>query len=289
MKSVGRPSRKKSTTQSIYSEGVRIKTEDDDPRFSNSLARGLAVLRAFRVDATLLGNLEIAEITGLAKSTISRMTYTLTELGYLRFVEEHTKYELAAGVVGLAHPYLVSQPLPHLARPRMEELAVRSRVNVGLGVLEGFSVVYLEYAFGRVDRQVLQRPGFRVPLARTAMGRACLGGMRTDLRARVMEDLASYYQKGWPSLRRELQDAIEQVETRGYCMAIGALDPAGIAVGVPYLSPDGRTVMAFNAQSLRHLHSEKKMMEAGESLVALAAELRFALNDARVGPSLGRQ
>jgi DNA-binding IclR family transcriptional regulator len=279
---VGRQKRKKAITPSAFLEGVRIKTEDDDPRFSNALARGLAILRAFSVDGALLGNLEIAEITGLAKSTVSRLTYTLTDLGYLRLIEEHEKYELAAGVIGLAHPYLVSQPLPHIARPRMEEFAVRTRLNVGLGVLEGLSVVYLEYAFGRVDPQVLQRPGFRVPLARTAMGRACLGGMRSDLRVRLMEDLASYYQKSWPPLRRELQAAVEQVETRGYCMAIGALDPAGIAVGVPILSRDGRTIMAFNAQSLRHLHSEEKMMEAGESLVALAADMRAALNDSRL-------
>jgi DNA-binding IclR family transcriptional regulator len=276
-KSLGRPNRKKATTQSIYSEGVPIKTEDEDPRFSNALARGLAILRAFSVDGALLGNLEIAEITGLPKSTVSRLTYTLTELGYLRLVEEHTKYELAAGVVGLAHPYLVSQPLPHIARPRMEALAAQTRLNIGLGVLEGFSVIYLEYAFGRADPQVLQRPGFRVPLARTAMGRACLGGMRSDLRARLIDDLAAYYKNGWPTLRRELQEAVEQVETRGYCMAIGALDPAGIAVGVPFVSADGRNIMAFNAQSLRHIHSEKKLMEAGESLVELAAEMRSQL------------
>ena len=286
---MGRPFRKKNTTHSLFSEGHRIKTEDDDPRFSNALARGLAILRAFSIDASLLGNLEIAERTGLPKSTVSRLTYTLTELGYLRLVEEHTKYELAAGVLGLAHPYLVSQPLPHVARPRMEELAVRSKVNVGLGVLEGLSVVYLEYAYGRVDPQLLQRPGFRVPLVRTAMGRACLAGIRSDLRAGLMEELAEYYGDSWNSLRREVQDAIEQVESRGYCMAVGALDPAGIAVGVPYLSSDGRTIMAFNAQSLRHLHSEKKMMEAGKSLVALAAEMRIALSDARRRAATGKQ
>jgi DNA-binding IclR family transcriptional regulator len=272
----------------MFAEGVRIKTEDDDPRFSNALARGLAILRAFSVDAALLGNLEISEITGLPKSTVSRLTYTLTELGYLRLVEEHTKYELAAGVVGLAHPYLVAQPLPHLARTKMEELAERTRLNIGLGVLEGFSVVYLEYAYGRADPQVLQQPGFRVPLARTAMGRACLAGLRSDARARLMEGLASYYQNSWGPLRRDLQDAIKQVETRGYCMAVGALDPEGIAVGVPFVSRDGRTVMAFNAQSMRHLVTEKEMMQAGDSLAAMAAELRVAVNGPKMRTSLGR-
>ena len=62
-------------------------------------ASGLAILRAFHVDLKLLGNLEIAEITGLPKSTISRLTYTLTQLGYLRYREEFGKYELAASLL----------------------------------------------------------------------------------------------------------------------------------------------------------------------------------------------
>ncbi len=50
-----------------YSEGIQIKTEDADPRFNNALARGLAILRAFQLDRRLLGNRELAEISGLAR------------------------------------------------------------------------------------------------------------------------------------------------------------------------------------------------------------------------------
>src|SRR5262245_57519678 len=101
----GRPRRGDKVAVPDYSEGTQIKTEDPDPRFNNVLARGLAVMRAFQIDRTLLGNLELAQITGLARPTVSRLTFTLTHLGYLRYREEFGKYELAAGVVGLAYPY----------------------------------------------------------------------------------------------------------------------------------------------------------------------------------------
>ena len=48
-----------------------------------ALARGLSVLRSFRQGDRFLGNQEIAERTGLAKATVSRLTHTLTVLGYL--------------------------------------------------------------------------------------------------------------------------------------------------------------------------------------------------------------
>ena len=88
----------------------------DDPDFVNALARGLAILRAFQLDEPLMGNVELAEATGLPKSTISRLSFTLTQLGYLRYREEYGKYELAAGVVALAYPYIARLTVPTIAR-----------------------------------------------------------------------------------------------------------------------------------------------------------------------------
>ena len=58
------------------------------PDFITALARGLDVLRCFRSEPKTLGNQELARLTGLPKPTISRITFTLTELGYLRYLAE---------------------------------------------------------------------------------------------------------------------------------------------------------------------------------------------------------
>ena len=117
---MGQPTRKHKPILPDDGEGIQIKTDDDDPRFNNALARGLAIRRAFQLDQKLLGNVELAETTALPKSTISRLTFTLTQLGYLRYREEFGKYELAAGVVGLAYPYLANMALPAIARPLIQ-------------------------------------------------------------------------------------------------------------------------------------------------------------------------
>lgn len=286
---MGRPTRKDKPILPDYGEGIQIKTEDEDPRFNNALARGLAILRAFQLDQTLLGNVELAETTGLPKSTISRLTFTLTQLGYLRYREEFGKYELAAGVVGLAYPYLANMALPAIARPLMEDLAARSRTNIGLGVHEGMSILYLEYALGEANPNRRQRVGFRVPLVRTAMGRTCIGAMHSEERKRLYAELASYYRREWPALLEELDDAVAQVETRGYCVAAGTFQRSTNSVAVPFVHNDGRTLMALNSQGSAQLLTQAVMERNGRRLLEMAAEIRKRLAAAPTTPSLGRR
>lgn len=286
---VGRPSRKDKPVLPDYSEGIQIKTEDDDPRFNNAVARGLAVLRAFQFDRQLLGNIELAQLTGLPKPTVSRLTYTLTQLGYLRYREEFGKYELAAGVVTLAYPYLVNMPVPTIARPLMEDLAEKTKTNIGLGVHEGLSILYLEYALGEPNPNRRQRVGFRVPLIRTAMGRACIAGMQPQQRQRLYDELREHYRKEWPQLQQELEDAVEQVDRQGYCIAAGTFQPTTNSVAVPFIHGEGRTLMAFNSQGSAAVQSRAVMDRNGKRLVEMASEVRRRLAAQPPTPSFGRR
>jgi len=286
---VGRPSRQDKPVLPDYAEGIQIKTEDDDPRFNNAVARGLAILRTFQFDRKLLGNVEIAQATGLPKPTVSRLTYTLTQLGYLRYLPEFGKYELAAGVVSLAYPYLVNMPTPTIARPLMEALAEKTRTNVGLGVHEGLSILYLEYALGEVNPNRRQRVGFRVPLVRTAMGRACIAAMQANERERLYNELKDHYRKEWPQLRAELEDAVEQVDRRGFCIAAGTFLKTTNSVAVPFVHTDGRTLMAFNSQGNAAAQTQAVMERNGKRLLELAAQVRQRLAAEPATPSLGRR
>ena len=75
-----------------------IPQHKEDRHFVTALARGLDVLASFRSFETRLGNAELAQRCGLPKSTVSRLTHTLTELGYLRLDPEQAKYQLGAAV-----------------------------------------------------------------------------------------------------------------------------------------------------------------------------------------------
>lgn len=267
-----------------YAEGIQILVDDPDPRFNTALARGLALLRAFDIDNPLLGNQELADLTGVPKSTVSRLSFTLTRLGYLRHRSDVDKYELAAGVVGLAYPYLAQQTAPVLARPLMLAMASATRTNIGLGVAEGLSVLYLEYALGEREPNRRQRAGFRVPLIRTSMGRACIAALDTRRRSELYDELREVYPREWPVLKGQLDDACEQVALQGFCIASGSFQRQTTAVAVPFVSVDGRTVMAFNSQAGSRWQTPARARANGERLLKLAAAVRGQLQVSAAPP-----
>lgn len=287
---MGRPIRKERlASYPSWSEELTIKTDDEDPRFNNILARGLAVLRAFDRQEQLLGNAELAERTNVPKATISRLTFTLAQLGYLSYRPDFGKYELAPGVVALAYPYLVSHIVPPIARPLMHALANETRTNVGFGIQEGLSVIYLEYEIGEPDPSRRHRVGFRVPLVRTGIGRACYAALPPEERQAILEQVREHYPKEWKQLSAELEDAAAQVERRGYCIAAGTLTPRVNSVAVPFVYGERRKIMAFNSQGPKQIQTVALMAKTGARLLDLAAEVRRQIITAEMTPGFVRR
>src|SRR5947208_1087739 len=75
-----------------------------DRKFVTALGRGLDVLRCFGPRDRWLANQEIAARTGLARPTVSRLVYTLTQLGFLRPAHRPPKYALGRAVSSVATP-----------------------------------------------------------------------------------------------------------------------------------------------------------------------------------------
>src|SRR4029078_9885308 len=106
---------------------------EGDRQFATTLARGLEVLRCFTPLEQMLGNKEISVRTGLPKPTVSRLTYTLTKLGYLRHNMRLGKYQLGSAVLSIGYPLLASLYIPQVARPLMKELADHCNGSVSSG------------------------------------------------------------------------------------------------------------------------------------------------------------
>src|SRR5690349_11044042 len=78
---------------------------------NRSLERGIEILRAFRPGVDTIGNGEIAERTGLPRSTVSRLTKTLVEFGMLDEVRAERSYRLAASVLSFGHAVRMGSPV----------------------------------------------------------------------------------------------------------------------------------------------------------------------------------
>src|SRR5258708_19934418 len=102
--------------------------------FVVAVSGGLDVWRAFHPNDGLLGNQEIAARTNLPKPTVSRLTYTLTKLGYLTPVPRFEKYQLAPSAMALGYAALANLGVRHLSEAYREEVM---RETGGAGAVGG--------------------------------------------------------------------------------------------------------------------------------------------------------
>ena len=237
-----------------------------------SLSRGFAILRAFERSAIYLGNAEISQRTGIPKATVSRLTGALCRLGYLSFSKEFRKYSISPGILDLAYQVFMTHDLHVIARPLMQRLAEETQSTVGLAVQDGSSVVYLEYAKTRTQTRDVAI-GYRLPIARTVLGRSCLAAMQPEARDRLMREIRRSAKRGeWPELERRIMAGVESVWKQGFCVGGGEINPANRAVGTPCVH-SGR-IYAFNCVGPVFEFSHERMSnEIGPGLVRLVRDL----------------
>lgn len=204
-----------------------------DRHFVTALARGLDVLSCFRSSDKLLGNQDIAKRCGLPKSTISRLTYTLTRLGYLHYSEEVGKYRLGMATLALGSAMLARLDVRQIARPLMQELADFSDCMVSLGTRDRLNMIYLANCRSKSALTLSLDVGSRIPLATTAMGRAYLEVIEESERNGLMERIRELDEAAWAGIRAGIENSLRQYRKLGCCCSFGEWqkDVNGIAVG----------------------------------------------------------
>jgi len=217
-----------------------------DRKFVIALARGLEILRAFRVRDGFLGNNEIAERTGLPRPTVTRLTYTLRELGYLTHVPRLGKYQLAPSAITLGYSALANLGIRQVARAHMDRAADMLAAPVALGVIDRNRALYLDISRGSSTFTVQLEIGSRIPLATTAMGWALIAAMAPPEREALYGRLAQRHGKEWPKLRRCIDRALDDYQAFGFVCCIGKWRTDINAVGVPLVAADGSGIYGFN-------------------------------------------
>lgn len=205
-----------------------------DRHFVTALARGLDVLSCFRSSDRMLGNQDIAKRCGLPKSTISRLTYTLTRLGYLHYSEEVGKYRLGMATLALGSAMLARLDVRQIARPLMQELADFSDCMVSLGTRDRLSMIFLANCRSKSALTLSLDVGSRIPLATTAMGRAYLELIEESERNDLMERMRELDEAAWPGIRAAIENSLRQYRKLGCCCSFGEWQKDVNAIGVAF-------------------------------------------------------
>jgi DNA-binding IclR family transcriptional regulator len=244
----------------------------EDKQFATTLARGLEVLRCFTPEMPVLGNKELSMRTGLPRATISRFTYTLQRLGYLRVAPNQQKFQLGSAVLSLGWPLLATMYIRQLARPLMQELATEVGGAVAMGIRDRLNIVYVEasrsqsvYAPPHTDT------GYAHPIAATSIGRAYLAACDQRTRSMIMNEIQVKTPDAWKRYRASIEKSLDEFLRLGFCTSSDFFRPNIRGVAVPLRRTIDGEIYVMNcavyADSVSHKQLETSV---GPKLLAMS-------------------
>lgn len=254
-----------------------------DRHFVTALARGLEVLSVFGPQDRVLGNQELARRSKLPKSTVSRLTYTLTRLGYLDQVHDArgiAAYRLGSRVLALGGALLQGLDVRSIARPLMQELANETSTMVALGTPDRHSMIYIEACRSEIATTITLHlnVGSRIPMVATAMGRAYLAICSASEREALLKPVRERHPAQWPQLEAGLRRALDNQARHGCCTSfaewqgeVNAIAVGFRIAGQPPMAVSCGGPVARNSEDYLMQVVRPKMLAMAQRLQALGA------------------
>jgi DNA-binding IclR family transcriptional regulator len=199
---------------------VPASAKETDRAFVVALARGLDVLNCFQGGDTALTARDIARRCKLSEPILARLTHTLTVLGYLQYDAQAAAYRLGTASITLAGVNLTQHDVRRMAQPWMEALAEFSRADVALAVRDRMNLVCIHVCRSRAAVTMSLDIGSRMPLARSAMGRAYLSAAPMAERNDLLLRLRDADEYTWSRTSAVIDAAAKEYFSAGFCIAL---------------------------------------------------------------------
>jgi DNA-binding IclR family transcriptional regulator len=209
------------------------------------LSKGFAILGALRTAETGLTRPQLARRTGLPMTTVLRLANELRAVGALE-LDDHGTYRLGGWLWELGTLAASRTTLREIALPYMQDLYEATHENVQLAVLDGFDALFVERIRGPKSVAILSRPGSRLPLHATGVGKVLLAYAPADfideVIARGLPEMTPQTITDGDALRRNLAE----VRERGYSSTRDEMTVGAVSVGAAIFGPDEHVVGAVS-------------------------------------------
>jgi IclR family acetate operon transcriptional repressor len=142
-----------------------------------SLVRALKIVNRIALADDGISLTELAHQVGLSRSTAHRLLTTLEQERYVHFDGERRLWSVGMQAFSAGNAFLKTRSLVGTARPHMRMLMNESEETVNVAVMDNDEAIYLSQVECRQMMRAFARPGTRVPLHCSGVGKALLAAM----------------------------------------------------------------------------------------------------------------
>jgi DNA-binding IclR family transcriptional regulator len=245
------------------------------------VSRAFDVLRCFEGHEARLGNLEISNRCGLPRSTVSRLTHTLTRMGQLVYLPRDQKYRIGPSAVAMSTSMVKGLQLRHMIRQRLQDVAEQLPGTVGFVIPDRFHLVYLEYARSANALGLHEVTGSRIAMATTAAGHAYTAALAPEHGDALLNEMEREMPDAARTLRPRIENNRRFLKDHGYVVACGLWSPHINGVAVPLWSPQYQTFVVITIGLLSAMFDEKRLQkEVGPQMIELGVAVGGLLEGA---------
>lgn len=234
------------------------------PRQSKAAAVGvltkvLRIFDALQHSPAGLRLKQISEQAGLNKSTAYRFLSHLEREGYL-VREEHGVYMLGMRLFELASASNHESTLRRVATPILREVLKVTGETVNLGVLHGFSVVYLEVLESAHEFRMVSRVGAHQPIHSTALGKALAAFLAVEKSERALESM-EFHASTPHTITNDasFREELARIRERGFAVDNEELFLGVRCISAPVLNSSGEAFAAISVAGPTSRVSEAKI------------------------------
>ncbi len=238
------------------------------------VSRAFDVLRCFEGHEARLGNLEISNRCGLPRSTVSRLTHTLTRMGQLVYLPRDQKYRIGPSAVAMSTSMMKGLQLRNLIRQRLQDVAEQLPGTVGFVIPDRFHLVYLEYARSASALGLHEVTGSRIAMATTAAGHAYTAALPDEVGDALIAEMEREIPEGAKLLKPRIDGNRRFLRENGYVTACGLWSPHINGLAVPLWSPQYQTFVVVTIGLLSAMYEERRLhMEVAPAMIRLGAAI----------------
>jgi DNA-binding IclR family transcriptional regulator len=223
------------------------------------VSRAFDVLRCFEGHEARLGNLEISNRCGLPRSTVSRLTHTLTRMGQLVYLPRDQKYRIGPSAVAMSTSMMRGLQLRNLIRQRLQDVAEQLPGTVGFVIPDRFHLVYLEYGRAANALGLHEATGSRIAMASTAAGHAYTAALSREMGDALLAEMEREIPEAAKLLQPRLEANRVHLRERGYVVACGLWSPHINGLAVPLWSPQYQTFVVVTIGLLSAMFDEARL------------------------------
>ncbi len=221
-----------------------------------SLERAFGLLDTLSLHPNGMHLMEIAEQTGLNKSTAHRLLASLIALDYVKKAEGTSgKYQLSLKLFELSGRVVESINVLDVARNALEKLRDATKETLHLVVRDGCDIVYIHKSECPSNAyRLFSQIGMRRPLYCTAAGKSILATLSDREVASIWEQskIETYTEHTITSLS-ELYQTLDEIRACGYALDNEENEPGVkcLAAAIRDYTGGSRAAFSISAPSLR--------------------------------------